>query len=338
MTNSKIRLSNLELLRIISMFFVLIVHANFKVLGVPSYEIIKNNPSYALIQIMIESFAIVCVNAFILISGWFGINFKLKSLYSLLFQCAFFLFGIYAFTLLTGIESFTISGLKSCLMLTENVWFVKSYLGLYILAPALNLFTEKADQKNFKILLLSFFIFQSIYGWYSTGATYIEKGYSAFSFIGLYLLARYIRIYQPKFSTWNAKLDIIGYILLSMITSLLLAITCYYNLIGYFYSLLFYTSPFIIMASVFLLLYFSKITFYSKTINWIAASCFSVYLFHFILWEKYMEPSILSLSQNNTGISLLIKISINLIIFFSSAIIIDKIRIYIWNKLISPLL
>lgn len=166
MTNSKIRLSNLELLRIISMFFVLIVHANFKVLGVPSYEIIKNNPSYALIQIMIESFAIVCVNAFILISGWFGINFKLKSLYSLLFQCAFFLFGIYAFALLTGIETFTISGLKSCLMLTENVWFVKSYLGLYILAPALNLFTEKADQKNFKILLLSFFIFQSIYGWY----------------------------------------------------------------------------------------------------------------------------------------------------------------------------
>lgn len=290
MIKSKARLSNLELLRIISMFFVLIVHANFKALGVPDYKTMTINPDYALTQIFIESFAIVSVNVFILISGWFGINFKLKSLCNLLFQCAFFLFGIYFFAILTNIETFSLSGIKKCLMLTENVWFVKSYLGLYILSPALNLFSEKTDKNTFKTLLFSFFIFQSMYGWYSTGATFIEKGYSAFSFIGLYLLARYIHIYRPFFSKQKPIKDLITYIFLSIATAVLLVITCYYNKIGYFYTLWYYTSPLIIAASVFLLLFFSKIPFQNKIINWVAASCFSVYLLHFIIWDKYMEP------------------------------------------------
>lgn len=333
----RMRLSNLELLRILSMFFVLIVHADFQVLGIPDQNRLMTNTSYALTQILFESFAIVAVNVFVLISGWFGIHFKIKSLFNLLFQCAFFLFGIYLFSILIGIESFSTLGIKKCLMLTDNVWFVKSYLGLYLLAPVLNAFAETIDKKTFKIVLLAFFIFQSIYGWYSTGAAYIEKGYSAFSFIGLYLLSRYIRIYQPYFSRWRAYQDIIIYTLLSIATALLSTITCYFNQIGYFYSLWFYTSPLIIAAAVFLLLFFSKIPFQSRTVNWIAASCFSVYLFHFILWERYMEPLILSFTNDNFNISALFYIGLSLICFFFLAIFIDKIRIYLWNKFISKI-
>lgn len=81
-------------------------------------------------------------------------------------------------------------------MLTNNVWFVKCYLGMFIMAPILNAFVEKLTKEHL-VQCCSLFIFQTIYGWFSNGAPYFEKGYSAFSFMGLYLLARYVRIYQP---------------------------------------------------------------------------------------------------------------------------------------------
>lgn len=135
-TVKKVRSSNLELLRLLSMFFVLVVHADFQALGMPDRTEMTILPLFSVFRIIIEAFAIVCVNSFVLLSGWFGINFHIKSLCNLLFQCAFFLIGIYTFTILIGIEPLSISGIKRCLMLTNNVWFVKCYLGMFIMAPS----------------------------------------------------------------------------------------------------------------------------------------------------------------------------------------------------------
>ena len=145
------------------MFFVLVVHADFQALGMPDRTEMTILPLFSVFRIIIEAFAIVCVNSFVLLSGWFGINFHIKSLCNLLFQCAFFLIGIYTFTILIGIEPLSISGIKRCLMLTNNVWFVKCYLGMFIMAPILNAFVEKTDKRTFSTVLLSFFIFQRQY-------------------------------------------------------------------------------------------------------------------------------------------------------------------------------
>lgn len=45
------------------------------------------------------------------------------------------------------------------------------------------------------LVLICFFTFQTFYACFTTSATFIDRGYSTFSFIGLYLLARYIRLY-----------------------------------------------------------------------------------------------------------------------------------------------
>ena len=80
-------------------------------------------------------------------------------------------------------------------MLNWN-WFIKAYLGLYIIAPVLNAFVNNAEKKAFQKVLLSFFIFQTAYSWISGGAVFFEGGYSTMSFIGLYLLARYVKLHQ----------------------------------------------------------------------------------------------------------------------------------------------
>ena len=65
----------------------------------------------------------------------------------------------------------------------------------------LNAFIEQASQKDFRNVLIAFFTFEFIYGWIFSGSTqHIQDGYSTISFIGLYLLARYVRLYQPRIS------------------------------------------------------------------------------------------------------------------------------------------
>lgn len=92
----KERLANMDLLRIVAMLMVLVVHADFIALGVPAVEDLHLNPFGVATRYAIEMFAIVGVDVFVLLSGWFGIHFKVRKLSELLFQVFFFsrlLFG-----------------------------------------------------------------------------------------------------------------------------------------------------------------------------------------------------------------------------------------------------
>lgn len=334
--NNSVRLSNLELLRILSMMGVLIVHADFGALDTPTLRELSAQPLYCITRVVIEAFAVVAVNVFVLLSGWFGIRLRTKGLCNLLFQCAFFLFGIYGLCVTMGIEKLGVDGIKKCLMMSENVWFVKCYLGMYIFAPALNLFIEKGEKRLVETVLIAFFVFQTIYGFLSGGAAYILRGYSAFSFMGLYLLARYIRTYAPSWSQWSAARNVLAYTLVSLATAACMLTFIRLDKFTYFVAFMDYVSPLVIAGAVYLLLTFSKLQFQSKVINWVASSCFAVYLLHFILFPKYMTPWIQGIASDNSGMLMLIKIACLLLAFFATAILVDKIRLFIWNRFIAP--
>lgn len=333
-TTKSQRLSNLELLRILSMMGVLIVHADFGALGTPTLR--EQQPLYLITRVVIEAFAVVAVNVFVLLSGWFGIKLKAKGLCNLLFQCAFFLFGIYGLCVTMGIEKLGVDGIKKCLMMSENVWFIKCYLGMYIFAPALNMFVKKGEKRTIETVLIAFFVFQTVYGFLSNGAEYILRGYSAFSFMGLYLLARYIRIYAPSWSQWSAARSALAYTLISLVTAACMLTFIQLDKFTYFVSFMDYASPLVIAGAVYLLLAFSKLRFQNKAVNWVASSCFAVYLLHFILFPKYMTPWIQGIASDNSGMLMPIKITGLLLAFFTTAIIVDKIRLFIWNRFIAP--
>lgn len=334
MTSAKYRLSNIELLRVFSMFGVLIVHSDFGALKEPTFSELLSSPGYTIIRTFIEAFAIVAVNVFVLISGWFGINFRWSSLSKLLFQCAFFFFGIYSLLYICGLtEIGLLKGIYMCLMLSENAWFVKSYMGMFIFAPVMNAFIEHTTKKQIKIFLISFYIFQSVYGWISNGASYIAGGYSAFSFMGLYLLARYVRVYKPQWSQWDIQKDFVMYVLFSTMTALCLLLFIYLDIYPLFAMFCKYSSVLMIAAALFLLLAFSKISFSNKYVNRIAASCFAVYLFHFILFPQYMCSWIQFIASKYSGIVMFGLIIAILLGFYVMAILLDQIRIVLWNNL-----
>ena len=90
--SKSIRQSNIELLRILSMFFVLIGHINGLIIGLPNKEFFTLDLSSSFLRVLIQGISVVGVNIFVLISGWFGIKTSLKGGSAFIFQFLFLFF------------------------------------------------------------------------------------------------------------------------------------------------------------------------------------------------------------------------------------------------------
>lgn len=325
------RQSNMELLRIIAMFLVLVVHADFWALGGPTAEDFSLNPLSAVTRTIIESISIVCVNVFILISGWFGIKPSLKGFCNFVFQCAFFLFGIYAIMLVTGYAQLSYKGIAGCLCLTSANWFIRAYVGLYILAPILNTFIDKSSKRTIELFLITFFIFQTIWGW-SGAAKFFEQGYSTFSFIGLYILARYTRQYaNKKLSTWGGHIYVFSVIANTILYFFL-------RKVGMGIDAYSYINPIVIIASLGLILHFSNLKVgHSKVINWIAKSSFGVFLIHSNpnISESIFKALMINVYESYNGIICVVVSFLVLSGVYVLGTLFDQPRKWLWELIFS---
>lgn len=86
---TKQRQTNIELLRIFSMLMVLVIHYNVATNGQTTHDMVITEPWKAVGIACLKSLSFICVNCFIIISGYFGIKWKWKSLWNYLFQIAF---------------------------------------------------------------------------------------------------------------------------------------------------------------------------------------------------------------------------------------------------------
>ena len=331
-----VRQSNMELFRIVAMFLVLVVHADFYSLSMPTPEQTHDSVLPSVVMFLIESLSIVCVNCFVLLSGWFGIRPNLKSFSGFIFQCAFFLFGIYAICLIGGWAPLNLKGLATLFLLVDPYdWFIKAYIGLYILSPVLNAFVEHASEKQLKYTLVSFFAFQSVYGWIGSKTAFFLDGYSTISFIGLYLLARYVKLYSPRFSKIGKWFDLSIFILTALFGAVVAYSLQYLDLpaAGRMYL---YTSPLVIVGSLSLLLFFSKIKLQNRFVNWVGASSFAAYLLHANpnIGDPFFKAWIIRTYESTEGVSCLVTIFVFLVFVFVAAILIDQLRLLLWRALL----
>lgn len=330
--NSKSRQTNMEILRILAMFLVLSLHANFYSLGWPSTSDFLYRPFETSIQILLECVSLICVNLFIAISGWFSIKPSIKGFSKFIFQCLFFIVGSYIILVYFDIVPLDSMGLKHCVFLTPgSVWFVKAYIGLYVLAPVLNKFIETSSQRQIEKVLISFFLFQTVYS-FGGAAKFIEYGLSTFTFIGIYLLSRYARLYLSQ------NLTIKRCILLVFIPIFLNVIVFIVSIFTEFEGardmVTAFANPFIIISAVAAVVLFSKLKVpYIPLVNSIAASAFAVYLFHqepFYI-DKLFQSTCESIYGKYDGILYLGIITIFLTGVFLFSIILDQPRKFLWN-------
>ena len=326
------RQTNMELLRILAMFLVLAVHANFYSLGTPTAETIASNPVASATRIILCVTCCMCVNLFILISGWFSIKPSLRGFSKFVFQCLYFSLGIYAIMLLWGKAQLSLLDISRCFYLTPWDWFVKAYIGLYIIAPALNALAEKFSKRQLEYFLISFYLFQTIYS-VRGSAPFIESGYSTFSFIGLYMIGRYLSKYGlPKITNCILFLSVIVPILLA---SLIYFVDASRDTFMFSGMCLSYANPIMIVAAASLTLLFSRFKIgYNRYINFISASAFAAYLFHYdphVLVDYFCKNS-QRIYADFSGLGCLAVEFIFIIGVFAISVILDQPRKYLWSK------
>ena len=332
----KVRDSNMELLRIVAMLLVMVVHANFRALPVPGMAWLHAHPSSGFLMFMTEGFSIVAVDLFVLLSGWYGIKPRLNRFAELVFQVLFFgLVAIAGCAIFVPADLHPTSSVFSRLFLLGDFdyWFVKAYIAMYLFAPALNTFVEHATRRQFATVLLSFLAFQCIYGWLWEGTKWFVAGYSAISFMWLYLLARYVRLHPVKWLWQRSKwFDLAVYLgCVAFFTIAMFVIKWYGGRGGFLY---FYNCPIVIVSALHLLLFFSKISLRSRLINWVAVSAFAIYLTHsssFI--GKYYDVYLLQWFNQCSRADFIGRAVLLIVGVFIASILLDKLRLLLWRPL-----
>ncbi|MBQ9312252.1 MAG: acyltransferase [Bacteroidales bacterium] len=333
----KQRQSNIELLRIVSMIMILGLHVNFYALGPVSLQELNHRPLGATSRMFFEFLCIVAVNVFIFISGWFSINAKIKGFLKFLYQILFFYIGIYLVFVFIGERQISWEGIQECFFAKKQGWFIKAYICLYILSPVLNAFVKHSNERQLRLVLIAFYIFQTIYGWYFVDATkFFAQGYSTLSFIGLYLLARYIKLYamDKKLFSMKKEKDLIVFLSICVLETLLFVITKQNRLDDIVQILWIYSSPLVIVSALYLLLFFSKLEISNKHINRIALSSFTVYLFHSNpnIMPYYVKTA-REIFSTYSSLSCLLLMLLEIIVFYIVATLLDYLRIVSWNAL-----
>lgn len=330
--NKTVRLSNFELLRIIAMAMIVLLHCNYWMIGSVGTIDVAENPSGSFWRILAQQFCIVGANVFVMISGWFGINAKLKGGSNFLYQVVYHSLAVLLVAWLVGLDISRTQIIQSLSLGSWN-WFVPCYLGLYILSPVLNAYVNNVSVKTQGKLLLCFLVFEALYGWILK-PDYFSGGYSIISFIGLYLLARYLRLREETINRYSVLLYFGGYLLMTCIPAIVSFISIKY--IGHLFSFVSYSSPIVIIASVFLFLFFSRINIKSleKFINWGASSMFAVIMIHVHpVIVPYFRSFMIDVYTNDGIVKYtFVTVAVTIIILIT-CVLLDQPRKYTWNRI-----
>ena len=253
--------SNIELLRLLCMFMVLMHHFLLGGPGIAAFKSININHD-SLVAAFINPFFYCAVNTFILISGFYGIKFKIKGVANLYVRCAWYGTLCYLLHIIVDNASIGPYGLvHNCVFaLSNSRWFIGAYICLYLISPALNALIDTFSKKRFISFLTVLCIINLYFGW-GWGNSVNYNGYNLPQFIFLYFIGRFLALYyQPKGSKrW-------GYLLLYLICATLLGVICLIaskkgggNYLAHLFSNC-YNNPILILEAI-ALLYFFKTLF-----------------------------------------------------------------------------
>lgn len=280
---NKERNSNIEILRIISMLFIVVSH--YSIHGEISLTALPVGINRLILEI--TRLGNIGVIIFILISGYYMIgqkNIQLKKILKLLFQVSFYSLLIYILFIILGLESFSIKTfIKNIFPVIFNkYWFATAYILLYLLSPFINKFLNNLEKKEHLLFLIVTLVLFSIIPTFTAQKLY---GNELIQFMMFYSIGAYLRKYPDNLFT-RKKINLI---MLLGTTILLIMSSLTFDLLGtkmeifnsrscYFFNR---SSILAILFSISLFnLFINKKEFNNKYINLISSCTFGVYLIH----------------------------------------------------------
>lgn len=329
--------SNAELLRIVSMLMILVHHVVVHGLF-PGFE--SGDMSVGLstcVAMLLNGLFYVGASSFVLISGYYGIRFKWRELLNLylivVFYTALWQIGK---PIIQG-TSLSIEALEITLLpfSHRSLWFIQGYFILYLLSPILNAAVEHLEKRKY-VLVLGLLTVLNVYLGFWWGK-YNYNGYNYAQMVYLYMIAGYLRRYVnigtiDRYRWKWLGLYIAGALLWTMFTIGKLYIDMPH------WKIMSYNNPFTILSSIGFFLFMMSFHFQSKSVNWIAKSCFAMYLLQnktvFESMDMLLHKYVLlngSLLQWVTTWGLILVFAI---VFMVVAVGIDRIRMMITNPVL----
>ena len=296
------RLFNFELMRIISMFMIVVWHVIMH-----SDLIGRSSGTLNFVLEFIYDIFSIHVNSFVLLSGYFQYNkkFNWRKLIPLINATWFYkaLFAILFLSLgIVWISKIDFIMFLLPLNITANYktfyWFINVYIVLYIISPFINILIKNLSQKEHRRLVIVLFVCLSILPYISKQMFVSNDGYSIASFVMLYIIGAYFGKYKISenvhFKNYSKEKRqfvlfgiLIGIIILQLLTICLKRYFCEFDNGIFAYirdvagsGLSSFSSPVVIVESVVYLLLFETFYFKSKFINRVAGLTFGIYLVH----------------------------------------------------------
>lgn len=267
------RKSNIEVLRILAMFMILLGHA--------WYHFEKNVGDYPLKEFayqIINPLLYMHVDIFVMITGFFGLKLSVKKLVNLYLVCVFYtVFALISAFLIPGAEPFRWRTLVFPIS-QGDWWFIRIYIALMLISPMLNMVVEKCtENKNWNKMLLVVVTLDFYISWFHKIDGLYAMGYDLVNFASVYLLGRYIRLNRLPI---NLRKSVIILLVLSVIKLGLSQGSIFYPAIEKLLRLNVYCNPLNVVMAMMIVHIFSqwRINWSNKWINSISSSTLVVYL------------------------------------------------------------
>ena len=332
------RQSNIELLRLLSIFTLLFLHF-YRHSLLPSTVYAEQVGFWKNFPLVLTSLTSLQVNIFILISGWFGIHTTPKKVINFVLLCVFY--GVFTYCISLGLgNTFSVKDFAMSFMpfsFMKGWWFAKAYLYLMLLAPLFNKAIEHMSKREFLYVLCVLTLINSYYGFFCQdnvnpyGGNFMQLMYVYF--IGRYL-ALHVHFDRDKLCKWSAVFTVVSvalYAIMWMIND---------NYLHVVNSLTFLArnNLWSMANSISIFLFFTTLQFKSRSINWLAKGVFPVYLIHTSAWiRQYYYEGLTSIYETYSSGRAWLIVTAVLTIYFIGVLCFDYIRVYVTNPIVKGL-
>ncbi len=330
----------IDLLKIFSIFMVLVLH----ILGQGGIlkTVVSGTCNYYIVWLM-EISAFCAVNCFAICTGYLLVGKKVR--YRKLAMLWIIVFFYTALTMAIGkLSGISYINPRVLFPVVSNAyWYFTAYFGMFFLIPYMNILADNLSKSNMQKMLLSVFVLFCILpliSYKESDPFVLNKGYSVLWLICMYFIGAGIK----KFGLFAEKLSkvrcIIGFVVAVLVTLAVKliaekAVLLYPSaLTTYFFTLssqlVQYTSPMIVLSSVFLFVFFSKLNVPEKAqkpIKWLSPMVFQVYIIHlhYVIWNEVLCDRFAFFAQKPAILMVAMVIS-SAIVIFAACLVIDIVR------------
>lgn len=286
---TKSRESNFELLRIVAMMLI-VAHHSLIAIGMVDYY----SPQVREGELA-NSFLVCGVDCFVLISGYFGINFRLSKLVRFCFTIAFVAVVEIVAASIPGVGQYInlhYALHKILPFFRDSNWFIPSYLGLMVVAPVVNKAIANASRAELVGWMIGLSLLNLYAYIFSVGAI-SSAGYNLFNIVYLYFVGRILSIS----CVCEGNANIVRCVGIIMYVAGSIAAYFVSVAIEPGFRAFAYNSPQVVSSAVGLFVFFGSLRFCSRVVNLVGGAVFCVFLSHYAIIYCIVDSSRLTVGE-----------------------------------------